>query len=877
MVGRQLAHFEIVDLLGEGGMGIVYRALDHHLGRHVALKILPADRTSNTERKERFVQEAQAASALNHPNIVTIHDISAADGIDYIAMELVPGRTLEDLLSKRRLKLPEALKYAVQIADALAAAHAAGIVHRDLKPANIMVTETGVVKVLDFGLAKLTQRTEPTSNDQTRTQRALTDERTIVGSAAYMSPEQAEGRAIDARSDIFSFGLVLYEMLSGKRAFEGETRISTIAAIVNSDPVPLGAVAPGLPKELERIVGRCLRKDLVRRSQSIAEIKIALEELREESESGASPSLTPVAGRSARPAAWIAIVASAFVLGAIGIIGLSRWRSAPAALTDIPLTNYVGYQGQPTLSPDGSQFAFVWSGGVERGMPQLYVRTVGGGAPLRLTSTPATFVHDPAWSPDGQRIAFVRNKVGSLVGELMTISPFGGTEKKIDTGPIRYIDWSPDGRWLYFSAQLSLQTYGLFVNSSTGGERRLLVDPLPNTFGDREPSVSPDGRRLVFVRSLADFNNDLFVVDLRNGAAAGAPRRLTFDHRAAWSPRWTTGGEDVIYVTGETMNALRLYRVRATGGSPSQLPVGADDVQNLAIARNGHRLIYGRAFRDYNMYRMALPNNRTPAGSPSQFLSSHRLDASPTFSPDGKHVAFTSNRTGVSQIYVADTDGSNVTPLTSFTSGVSGSPKWSPDGKTIVFDARPDGLADIYSIRADGTNFKRLTDNPAEDHLPCYSVDGRWIYFASTRSGERQLYRIPAAGGDASQVTHHGAMACIASPDGRWIYYSKQSGGLWKIATDGGEELSVLSQEVMLPNAFTFTVTSLGIYYAGPPDEVFRVPLRLYRFADGKTIDIAHFDKALYLPFSVSPDERWFAWTQLDSSVDDLVLIENFR
>jgi serine/threonine protein kinase len=289
MIGKQLAHFEITGKLGEGGMGAVYEAVDHHLERRVALKILRPEKVTNPARRQRFVQEAKAASALNHPNIITIYDIGTADGVDYVAMELVRGRTLEGALSRRRLKIPQTLKYAVQIADALATAHAAGIVHRDLKPANVMITESGLAKVLDFGLAKLTHQEEVTEDDETRTERVVTDDGTVVGSAPYMSPEQAEGKKIDGRSDIFSFGLVLYEMLSGKRAFRAQTRLATMAAILNQEPVPLSEIVPGLPKELERIVTRCLRKDLVRRSQSMAEIKVALEELKEETESAPPP------------------------------------------------------------------------------------------------------------------------------------------------------------------------------------------------------------------------------------------------------------------------------------------------------------------------------------------------------------------------------------------------------------------------------------------------------------------------------------------------------------------------------------------------------------------------------------------------------------
>ena len=878
MTGKRIAHFEITGKLGEGGMGVVYEAIDRHLDRHIALKILPPAKVADFARKQRFIQEAKAASALNHPNIITIYDISAADGLDYIAMELVPGRTLEDLLATRHPKVPETLKYAVQIAGALAAAHAAGIVHRDLKPANVMVTESGLVKVLDFGLAKLTDESEVTEADATRTERALTEEGAVVGSAAYMSPEQAEGRKVDARSDIFSFGLVLYEMLSGKRAFRAATRMATLAAVLNQEPGPLGEIAPGLPNELERIVTRCLRKDLARRSQSMAEIKIALEELKEETESGASMSMAPAARRPANHWRWMAVPAAVLALCAALFFLLPRFRETQAPLKDVPLTSYNGFQGEPTLSPDGSQFAFVWDGGQENAPPQLYVSLAGRGTPLKLTNTPGAAARNPAWSPDGQTIAFVRSIPGQFTGDLIVIPALGGPERRIDEAwSLSRPAWPPDGKWLYFSASVSLQARALFVDPSGGGEKHQLTDPPAGANGDGSPSVSPDGRKLVFVRSFSTWNQDLFVADLRDGNTAGVPRRLTSDHRNKHSPVWTTDGEEIVYVAGEATSSLAVYRVRASGGAPARVEGIGDYAVALAIAPKGHRLVYSRSFQDYNIWRMPLPAGGNSAGVARKFLSSTRFEASPAYSPDGKRIAFTSNRGGVRQIWVADADGSNPVALTNFTEGVAGSPQWSPDGQTIVFDARPEGLADVYSIPAVGGPPKRLTDHPAEDHVPCYSADGRWIYFASTRSGQRQLYRMPANAGNVVQITRKGAYASMASSDGRWIFYSKPSGAIWKVPADGGEEIPVLDAGSIY-NAFTFCVTASGIYFAGAPDPASRtVPLKLYRFADGRTVDLGHFDKPLSLHMSISPDEKWLLYTQLDSSVDDLVLVEDFR
>src|SRR5882724_11211895 len=285
MVSR-ISHYEVLDKLGEGGMGVVYKARDTHLDRFVALKVLPADKVANPERKRRFVQEAKAASALNHPNIITIHEISSEDGVDSIVMEFVRGKTLDQLIGRKGLPTADTLKYAIQIADALAKAHAAGIVHRDLKPGNIMVSDDGLVKVLDFGLAKLTERAEAGEDEATRTIRAETDEGTILGTACYMSPEQAEAKKVDARSDIFAFGAVLYEMVTGQRAFRGDSKMSILAAILHEEPAPMSKLIAGVPRDLEKIIARCLRKEPSRRFQHMDDLKVALEELKEESHGG---------------------------------------------------------------------------------------------------------------------------------------------------------------------------------------------------------------------------------------------------------------------------------------------------------------------------------------------------------------------------------------------------------------------------------------------------------------------------------------------------------------------------------------------------------------------------------------------------------------
>ena len=457
VVGQAVGRYRILSCLGAGGMGMVFSAHDSTLGRIVALKFLKGELAADGAALERFRREARTLSTLNHPNICTIYDISEADGETFIAMELVRGQTLEERIGDKGLKLSEVMDYAAQIADAMAQAHQAGIIHRDLKPANVMVTEAGRIKLLDFGIAKLAEcRSDESACTITLSAapEVHTQRGTIVGTIAYLSPEQAEGKAIDARSDVFSFGAVLYEMITGVKAFLRESRAATLAAILNEEPKPLRELAPGTPAEVEKVVTRCLRKDRERRLRSMADLSLALREILE-SDSGPSVAAALVAtGRKlAKSLLWAALTGVA-VLATV----LAWWRTGarpetPAALKVAPLTAYPGVEKTPSLSPDGSQVAFSWDGEDQRNF-DIYVKTIGPGPPLRLTTDPAED-YSPAWSPDGSTIAFLRRR-GAIEYSVIVKPALGGVEREVTKVVIEnqawtkppYLSWLPDSQTL---------------------------------------------------------------------------------------------------------------------------------------------------------------------------------------------------------------------------------------------------------------------------------------------------------------------------------------------------------------------------------------------------------------------------------------------
>ena len=437
MIGRTLLHYKIVEKIGEGGMGVVYKALDTHLERFVAIKVLPPDMVPGAERQRRFVLEAKAASALNHPGIITIHDISSDSGTDFIVMEYVHGKPLSHLISHKKLPLNDLLQYAIQIADALAAAHAAGIVHRDLKPQNVMVSSSegraDSIKILDFGLAKLTESVQTEQVESTQAfgdgEDQSTGEGMILGTVAYMSPEQAEGKKVDARSDIFSFGTLIYEMATGRRAFQGDSKLSTLSAILKDDPKPASEVAAGVPRDLERIITRCLRKSPDRRFQAVPDLKVALQELKEESDSGSLGAL-PAAQHRSRIVVWgVASLAAALLIGGAVWFFRSTSKAPEAAWHPVPLTTYEGIQQDPSFSPDGNEVAFSWNGPKQDNW-DIYVKLIGtAGPPLRLTTDPA-MDSSPAWSPDGRFVAFFRSLPPGKAAILL-IPALGGPEHTV--------------------------------------------------------------------------------------------------------------------------------------------------------------------------------------------------------------------------------------------------------------------------------------------------------------------------------------------------------------------------------------------------------------------------------------------------------------
>ncbi len=877
MIGQTLSHYEVLEKIGEGGMGVVYKARDTLLGRLVALKTLPSGGSADPERRARLLREARAASALHHPNIVAVHDLLHHEGSDVIVMELVTGRTLDQAVAGK--PLGEVLGYARQIADALAKAHGAGIVHRDLKPSNVMVDEGGIVRILDFGLARLgapvgtvdfgSESARPTA------EATGTAEGRIVGTLAYMSPEQAEGKKADARSDVFSFGAVLYEMVTGRMAFRGDSAAATLAAVLEHDPPPPREVVPGLPADLEKLVQRCLRKDPAKRFQSMGDVALDLDEIKGGLETARAQ---PRRKRVGRRTAWLLIG-----VALLALVALVAWRLArgaahpPAPPRLVQLTSYTGRELYPTFSPDGTQVAFAWNGEKQDNF-DIYLKLVGAsGPPLRLTTDPASDTY-PAWSPDGRQIAFRRTPRArgdaepvlgwpSPSGTVLVMPALGGPERKVADVPearCPSLSWTPDGRWLATPATDSSGGNGIFLLPLEQAKaQRLTSNPAGDDIG---PALSPDGHFLAYASCISFYSCAIHILELQqNLRPQGPPRRLiglqlgmTFAGLA-----WAADGQSLVYSPGN------LYRVPLRGAPAGErIGLAAPLAVSPAVSRALDRLAFARGIDDRDIWK--LEEGRPPVS----FISSTLTDQNPQFSPDGTRIAHVSG-----EIFVSQADGSNPIQLTDGLGRQVGSPQWSPDGRWIAFDSQgQDGNWDIFVIDAAGGPPRRFTTDPSNEHRPSWSRDGRWIYFASDRTGRFEVWRVAAQGGEAVQVTDAGGHTCAESFDGRTLYYAKArvpQQPLYARPLDGGPEKRIV-EEIL---GRTFAVVENGLYYFARTEAVSVTSLRFLDVARGKTREVARLDVAVApgVGLTASPDRKTFLFTAWKPDNADLMLIENFR
>jgi serine/threonine protein kinase/Tol biopolymer transport system component len=740
MITKMLSRYEILTPIGEGGMGVVYRAIDTRLGRPVAVKLLRSAGLMDGESRKRLVHEARAASALNHPHIITIYDIELDHGADFIAMEYVTGRSLAHLLAQSRLRIEESLTYACQIADALAAAHAAGILHRDLKPANIMVTDKGSIKVLDFGLAKLTRSSELGAADDGATFDAVnvedsvqTAEGTILGTAAYMSPEQAEGKPADARSDVFSFGTVLYEMVTGRRAFKAGTNASTLAAVLTTEPDPPSKGNPRLSPDLEKTIVRCLRKNPERRWQSMADLKVALEDLREEFD--AARLSAPAVSQTYRSRRALQV---GLGIGAIGALLLGGWwiTHRTPEIGDAPfltrLTSDVGWTDYPAISPDGKILAFA-SDRSGDGNLDIWVQPVHDGAPVRMTHHAADDIA-PSISADGSRVAFQSSRDG---GGVYVIPTLGGEERLIAAHGFSP-RFSPDGQWIAYGVAEHAGSK-LYVAPAAGGP----ATPVAASFYRVQSHVwSPDGRYLLF---WAQRNRD-------------APPENNTDWYVASIP----GGSPV-----------------ATRARIELLRAGFEAVQGLpfpnAWVSAGNRIVFhGHVGDSSNMWQIAIdPATWQITSAPRRATFGTTDEAAASVTSDGR-MAFISRTMGADIWSLPiDTDHAKVTgPLKRLTQDAADDydPTLSSDGATLVFRSRRSGRFDVVLKKLE-TGAETVLTRVPEDHYPAISPDGNRVAYSFRQQSKMPIFIMPAAGGTPDLACDDCGEVEGWSPDGTQILY----------------------------------------------------------------------------------------------------------
>ncbi len=881
-----LAHYRLADKLGEGGMGVVWKAEDTKLGRQVAVKILPEDLASSADRLARFEREAKLLASLDHPGIVTIHSVEEVDGVHFLTMEFVRGRPLSSLIGKRGLALNELLQRATAVAEAVSAAHRQGITHRDLKPQNVMVTDDGRVKILDFGLAKLREEAAGEAGNTQVPTVVKTEEGRVLGTVAYMSPEQAEGKPVDHRTDIFSLGIVLYEMATGRRPFHGDSRASIISSILRDTPPAVSDLNEALPRELARIIRHSLEKDPDRRFQTALDLRNELEELKQEVDSGAdlttaapaTPARRALRPRSA-PVLWMVL---GLVLGA-GLVagGLALFPRPSHEPPIIRTLTYSGADSEPAVSPDGRTLAFTSS---RDGVSRIWLKQLAEGSEVPLTSG-----HDlsPRFSPDGSEILFAREEEDGTVS-LYRVPVLGGDPRKV-LQDAAYGDWSPDGREIAFIrywAERGESTAQIGLASVDGGSERIIwtVDDLNLAY----PRFSPDGRWIAFAgRPLNTLEGSGGYRILLVRADGSEERRLSSPYTGGQtSLAWLGSGEEAIYSQGESASITvvgrgnlvetgsnRIVRQKIETGEGEILFWSPNISRVLDVVAPG-RIVFESIASRQNLREYAIPTR--PEAQGMVLSQGTSLDRQPVYSPDGQWLAYSSNRAGNLDVWARSTRDGTVRRLTDHPA-LDFDPAFTPDGTGIIFTSRRSGTIEIWMANMDGSGARQLTRDGVDAENATATPDGEWIVYVSGNPGQRGIWKIRPDGTDATHLVRGSAGLPEVSPEGRYVSYATtHRSGLAVVHVARVEDGEILPFEIHLPGAelgngrsrwmpdgraiaFTWTLGSVsGIYVQDfvPEGETSSTRRPLIEFGPGRMAE----------SFGISPDGKRITVAVLERS-----------